>query len=378
MKKLFRSTFMYCGKRYERTSTVSKEEADKKAEKHKRDLEDGLVGISKKMRVKAWAREWLEVYKKPGITEKSYRNYKRYIDKVIIPQIGELRLIEVTDVHLQKLMNSRAGKSYSDLKHLRDTVKAIFRKARESRLINYDPAEFLILPQYTKGKRRSLTDFEREHFLRVAEQHPSGLMFLMMYYCGLRPGERDALDWRHIDFIRHRIKIEKAVESGTTNIKAPKTAAGVREVPIPDELYHKLLERRGDPFSPVFAQSTTGRRHTETSRAKSWKSIIKALDDSMGAKWGKVKAKDGKMRLKKIVSVIAPDLVPYCLRHTYCTDLQRKGVPLKTASYLMGHATIAITADIYTHITEDMLNEAAQKIGASSSVTDQSQSHKTA
>ena len=62
--------------------------------------------------------------------------------------------------------------------------------------------------------------------------------------------------------------------------------------------------------------------------------------------------------------------MPYCLCHTYCTDLQAKGVPLKTASYLMGHSSIQVTADIYTHITEDALNEAARLAGVTEVVTD--------
>ena len=123
---------------------------------------------------------------------------------------------------------------------------------------------------------------------------------------------------------------------------------------------------------------TTGKRHTESSRDKAWKSVIKAMDDSMGAKWGKVKAKDGKMCLKKVLSVVAPDLVPYCLRHTYCTDLQAKGVPLKTASYLMGHSDISVTANIYTHITEDTLSKATELVGVSSIVTELNKVDKTA
>ncbi len=67
--------------------------------------------------------------------------------------------------------------------------------------------------------------------------------------------------------------------------------------------------------------------------------------------------------------VVAPDLVPYCLRHTYCTDLQAKGIPLKTASYLMGHSSIKVTADIYTHITDDAINEAAKLMGVTEIVT---------
>ncbi len=81
------------------------------------------------------------------------------------PRIGSLRLVNVTDIHLQSILNTRAGKSYSHVKKLRDILKAIFRKARESRLIVYDPAEFLRLPKCTKGTRRSITELEREHFL---------------------------------------------------------------------------------------------------------------------------------------------------------------------------------------------------------------------
>ena len=378
MSRLYRSYFTYNGKKHERTSTKSQRDADRKADQYKKDLEDGVIGISKNMRMSSWAREWLETYKKPSITEKSYKNYKRYVENIIIPQIGGLRLHEVTDVHLQKLLNGRAGKSYSDLKHLRDTVKAIFRKARESKLIQYDPAEFLIMPQAQKCTHRSITETERGHFLAVTDSHHAGLMFRTILYCGLRPGEIAALSWKDIDFDKHRINVVFSVESGTKRIKETKTPAGVRKVPIPDVLYYDLLERRGEPFDPVFSQVTTGKRHTESSRDKAWKSVIKAMDDSMGAKWGKVKAKDGKMRLKKVLSVVAPDLVPYCLRHTYCTDLQAKGVPLKTASYLMGHSDISVTANIYTHITEDTLSKAAELVGVSSIVTESNKVDKTA
>jgi site-specific recombinase XerD len=63
-----------------------------------------------------------------------------------------------------------------------------------------------------------------------------------------------------------------------------------------------------------------------------------------------------------IQSVVAPDLVPYCLRHTYCTDLQRAGVPLNVAKYLMGHSDVSVTGNIYTDTTPDVINFAAAKM----------------
>jgi integrase len=363
MSTLYRSTFYFEGKKYERKSTISQADAKAKADKLRRDLENGEIGISKKMLVSVWAREWLETYKKPSIAEKGYKQYRHYVEDVIIPQVGNMGLLSVKPIHLQKVLNGRAGNSYSDLKRLRDTIKGIFRKAKQSRLVLYDPAEFLEMPKAENGTHRSITDFERKHFLAVARTHNAGLMFKTILLCGLRPGEVAALSWRDIDFAKQMINVASAMESGREVMKAPKTAAGVRKVPVPDELYRELLERRGEPYSPVFVQATTGKRHTKTSRYKAWQSLVRAMDDSMGAKWEKVEGKDGKKRRKKVLSVIAPDFVPYCLRHTFCTDLQDKGVPLKVASYLMGHSNISVTADIYTHITDSAIDEAARLIG---------------
>ena len=66
---------------------------------------------------------------------------------------------------------------------------------------------------------------------------------------------------------------------------------------------------------------------------------------------------------------IAQDLCLYCLRHSYCTDLQRQGVPLTTAQYLMGHSNISVTADIYTHSGDAEVIAAGQLIDAATTKT---------
>lgn len=320
------------------------------------DIESGNIGISSKMTVSRWAHTWIETYKKPSVTEKSYRNYLTHIN-LISNRIGQLKLTEVTDIHLQLILNERAGYSYSEIKHIHDTIKALFQKARQSGLILKDPAETLEKPKAKKGKGRAVTEQERKHILRIAEDHPSGTMFLTMLYAGLRPGEICALDWRHIDFENSQIRIEQSLESGSTRIKDAKTEAGFRIVPMRKELHDKLLAIKGGPFDPVFRQSTTGRRHTESSRDKAWRSFKKSLDDSMGAKWEKVKAKDGKMRLKKVLSVVAPDLVPYCLRHTFGTDCEKQGIPINYIKTMMGHSDISVTSGTYIHTEDDTIRE---------------------
>lgn len=59
---------------------------------------------------------------------------------------------------------------------------------------------------------------------------------------------------------------------------------------------------------------------------------------------------------------VAEDLVMYCLRHTYCTDLQAAGVPINVARELMGHSDISITAQIYTHGSKESFEDARNAI----------------
>lgn len=351
--KYYRSTFTFNGRRFERKSQNSQRDADRKADALKVRLERGEVGVSSNMTVKRWAYEWLEVYKEPVVGIGQYKNYRLYIDKVIVPAIGNKPLKAVTDIELQKIINSRAGNSRSDVSKLRYTIKAMFRRALASGLVVKNPAEYLELPQSVDGTHRSISPEERKAILALAENHRAGLWVKTILYCGLRPGETRALDWRHVDFKKKMLHVEQAAEAYTGNIKAPKTAAGIRYIPIPDTLLAALATQKRGPFEPVFTQPTTGQRHTKSSMRSMWLNFKRELDILMGAKV---------YRNKIILSIVATDLAPYCLRHTFATDLQDAGVPINIAKYLMGHTDISTTASVYTHTTEKAIQDAADKM----------------
>jgi len=347
-------TFTHNGKRHKCRGKTLEEAIEKKLIlKHK--LENGEISIDKNMTVKRWAKEWLETYKKGVVTDKVYKDYESKLRLHIAPVIGSLKLKDVTDIHLQQILNSRAGYSFDDTDKIRKFLKAMFKQARMSRLIVFDPAEGLVMPKTTRGSYRSITPKERAHILALCDTHRSGMWVKTLLHCGLRPGETFALDWRDIDFKKHRINVCRAKESGSNDIKEPKSRAGIRSVPVPDELMDEFRAKRGGPFDPVFTQPTTGQRHTGSSGRCLWTRFKRDLDIAMGATV---------YRNQIVRSVVAPDLVPYCLRHTYGTDLQDAGVPLNVAKYLMGHSDVKVTANIYTTTTDHIIDEAAEKINA--------------
>jgi len=81
-----------------------------------------------------------------------------------------------------------------------------------------------------------------------------------------------------------------------------------------------------------------------TKMRRMWHSFYRACDIAAGAEL---------YRNAVVKHAFDPAITPHYLRHTYCTNLRRQGVALKTAQYLMGHADISTTANIYSHVTEE-------------------------
>lgn len=341
MAEYIRKTARYEGKKYEAYGKTEMEAMTKLAEKLAA-AKRGEETISGNMTVNAWYVQWMELYKKPKkLTEKSLKVYDEKYNNHIRPYIGTKKIKDVKEAHLQRIMNQQAGKSDSHAKKVRMVMQEIFRRARINRIIAYDPAEFLELPNTTKGRRRSVTDEERSAILAVAKTHPAGLWIMTLLYTGMRPGESATLTWSDVDFAADEIRIHTAKESGSRNIKDPKTKAGIRTLPhIPDAIRPALHEaaRGKRKFDFVFP-TTKGTMMNDSAMRRRWLSFRTALDLHMGAELDE----NGEI----VESKVADDLVPYCLRHTFATDCEKAGVPIDTVRWLMGHEDISITANIY-------------------------------
>lgn len=86
-----------------------------------------------------------------------------------------------------------------------------------------------------------------------------------------------------------------------------------------------------------------------------WRSFKQALDLDMGTQMASG-------AIDPETSVVADDLTPYYLRHTYVTDLQSAGVPLNVAKDFLGHKSIAMTSHIYTHLSDEAFTNASLKV----------------
>lgn len=350
-KELYTSTFTFEGKRYYVRSAKSQREADRKADQKKRDLEEQRYILSPETTVAKYAEHWYTTFIDPTVSEPVAKGRWARINKYVLPEIGRVRLKDVKKSMLQRILNDTPGMSKNHYTKLRADIQSVFRYALDDQLILRDPSTGLKLPEAEDGTNRSLTREERAAILYAADWHTFGLFVQIMLRCGLRPQEVAVLEPTDIDAINRQIRVTRALKA-TGAVGKTKSRDGVRIVPIPPELWVRLAPRlkRDGKLVTDYQERPYNRDRIR----KGWEHFKWYVDILLGAETDSM----GSI----ITSVIADDLTLYCLRHTYCTDLEAAGVPINVARYLMGHSKIELTARIYTHMAEDTMRNAATLI----------------
>lgn len=269
------------------------------------------------MTLNEWAETCLDIYKpnqKDGT--KYYYTYRNRMKNTILNYIGDMPIEEIKPLDCQRCINQQIGHSAYQINQTKQMMNFLFERAIDNDLITKNPSRNITKPRGTKKSRRSLTNEEREVFLRAIEE-PINLPFAFMYYCGLRPSES------------RNIKEEDITEVAgvpALHIRGTKTKNAVRDVPLPNDL-SRLIQKS------LKSQNRGSEGY-----------LCDISPDAFWKRWRKLKKQMGD----------ADGLVPYCLRHTFCTDLMKKGVDIRVAQKLMGHSTIDLTSTIYSHLDEDL------------------------
>lgn len=330
MKKYkYRKTFTYDGKRYEVSADTLEQLAEKKVAKIASLKENQKKESS--ITVSDWTKRCIEVYK----TNQSEITREKYVQRVnhcILEHIGDYRIKDITPIICQQVMNMQVGKSKTQINEVYQALKFIFSHAVFNDIIAKDPTLTLIKPKGTHNPRRALTENEREAFLKVAPTERRYYCFLLMYYCGCRPLE--ACDAKGYDLF-------EVDGQPMLHIRGTKTKNADRNVPIPEELWKLIKKTPKNEYISVYGN---GNHITPDNRKRLWRSLWNRMNLASGAK----------IYRNKIIEpyVIPKDLTPYCLRHDYCSNLAKKGIDIRIAQKLMGHADIKLTANVYTHVDD--------------------------
>lgn len=272
-----------------------------------------------------WAKIWLTTYK-ADLRPATVRMYRDAYNLHIMDTIGGMELRAVRPVHIRRVLSGVADLSESLQHKVLITARQIFTSARQNHLISSDPTEGLKITRHAKPKRKEyLTPTEYARLLEDVTEPRARAFCALCIYCGLR--REEALGLRWTDIGPAGLIVARAVSfPAGSNRHDPsmelKSPAANRIVPIPAALRRILDETPRS--SEYVVPSVRGQVMTQSAYRKMWATYVEPH--------------------------FHLPIHAHMLRHTYATNLYRAGVDLRTAQQLLGHASIQMTANIYTHL----------------------------
>ena len=330
-------------------------EVEKKERTLREKIDNRELIDADKMNFSEWADNWLKTYKRDNVTYNTYKMYKNAVETHLVPVIGDIPLKNIKTVQLQQILNEIVNEGNTRSAEIcKLTLCQIFKQALYNRIVPYDITVGLQQIKRRKTEKRPLTEFERAS-IKIAPLNVRQRTFIdIMRYMGLRRGETLALTKSDVDLQAMKLSVNKSLAFVENNyeIKEPKTEKSKRVLPIPQIVKEELRDYLGSLKGKILFPASNGEYMTRSSFRKFWEGIIKTVEGSSTL----LANNNGKFKDCTI------SFTPHIFRHTYATDIYYSGIDIKTAQYLLGHSSINVTLDIYTHLDKEKMEDAAEKL----------------
>lgn len=278
--------------------------------------------------------------------------YKTVINVLREDAFGKKKIsdIKTSEAKMWLVGLQDGGRSYSSIHSIRGVVRPAFAMAVEDDLIRKNPFDFELAKVLINDsvKRDALTPKQERDFLKFIKEDEHFSQFydgmFILFKTGLRISELCGLTIRDIDLQERTINVYKQLQytgGKKAYIEQTKTDAGRRVLPMSDEVYE------------AFKRVISGRKKPRVEQMIDGVSGFLFLDEKgkpmVAYHWEK-KFQHSVEKYNKIYKVELPKITPHVCRHTYCTNMAKSGISVKTLQYLMGHSDISVTMNVYTHL----------------------------
>lgn len=331
----------------------TKQEVQRKLAALRRTVEDGLPVTPERGTVADYLMSWLETIK-PTLRESGWDSHQYFVERHIIPRIGWVRLTRLSPQQVQQLYTSclSAGLSNTTVIHLHGTLHRALDSALWLGLVVRNVTELVDAPRVDHREMRPLSRDEARTLLDVSAEREDRLQALwaLAISTGMRRGELLALHWADVDLttpgassLQVRWSLRHA--HGRAIWSEAKTRTSRRRIALSTEMVWTLQQHR--------------RRQVEDRLlvGEAWQANDLVFATAIGTP---LMGRNVLRSLHRLLQVAGlPRIRFHNLRHTCATLPLLARVNPKIVSELLGHSSIRITLDLYSHVLPDMQQDAA-------------------
>lgn len=374
----YQGRFTFHGERYtlydHDIKNLQKRMADAKYE-----MEHGIYTDGKNMTFDRFFHTWMDEIKGTSVKENTLSVYLEIYKIHIAPQIGKMQVCNITKLVIQRLLNTmqKNGLSANTQAKTKAILYSVFKEAMENRMISYNPCENITIRR-DKIERRVLSAEEQRMFLDAISGSRYELLCLLGLSTGLRIGELTGLRWSDIHFEDKTLTVERTyvylhdVKNHQMRdvFHSPKTKTSNRTVRLLDSIVallldHKVKQERekklcGDRWQPVEGgedlvfTTKTGKPVRGINVTETLNQYVQHINQQEVIQ----AAAEGRE------PIVFERITPHTLRHTFATRAFESGIPPKVVQKILGHSSLEMTMDLYTHVTEDVQAREIQKLAS--------------
>lgn len=349
-------------------------EAQKEERRLLRERDLGTFVKPEKLDVAEYLARWLRDYAKPNVAATTYEAYARICTRHIIPHIGTLPLAKVRPLHVQALYaklaepqpepeakpeETNAKDAAPDprvlsgltILHVHRVLSQAFKQAMRWQLVAVNPCTAVDPPRYVRKEMQTLTQAQTAELLEGVRGTRYYAPLVVAVTTGVRRGELLGLRWQDIDLEAGKLAVRQTIEqtSAGLSFKPPKTPKSRRNLSLATVTIDALKQHRKEQAAQRLEQGNTYHDN----------GLVFPMPD--GRPWTP-------SLFSRMFHHHAHRLGFTCrlhdLRHTHATQLLAEGVHPKIASERLGHATVGITLDTYSHAVQGLDEAAADLVGA--------------
>lgn len=297
-------------------------------------------------------KEWMEVYKKNEVKESTYNRLQLSYRLMLNYGICNLAVASVRTTDVQRYINKLVAAGYARTTILKQyrLLTAYYTFAAREQLIDISPVMSVTLPKEAvvlkkKKQVEAYTVPQQKALLQILDtgQHREYDVAVFMLETGARIGETLALTWNDIDWNRNAVRISKTVirlRGGKWKVQSsPKSESSNRTIPLSKRalaIMRRLYDSTDDPDGYIF---TDEHHEILTYNAVHY-------------------------HVKKVCEMAkVPYLGTHVFRHTFATNCYHRGCDVKLLSKMLGHASAAITYNVYIHLYGDALEDMRNIVG---------------
>jgi integrase len=308
-----------------------------------------------KLKFDEWLDIWLWTYKHNKIKPLTFEQYERIIRLYIKPELGHIKMEELKNHTIQAIINKLGNTRNAQL--TATITKMSLSHAVRVDMLSKNPAEYIIIPKTKKCTVDVLSASQRHTLIKALSQHRLGVAFHLMLSTGIRRGELLSLKWQdiawkqkllNVDKSLNRIKIFDADKVGKyANTEGTTKNNKQRIIPLLDDTIQRLklhkhkqniekLECAEYADNSYIFCSKDGKPINPRNFTKYFHTFLKnAGIDKINLHW---------------------------LRHTFATAGLENGIDMKIMQDLLGHSTMQVTSEIYSHVLPEKKKQEMEKL----------------